>query len=608
MESDAALDVGSDVPPDVESDATLDVGPDAALDVDAGVAWVILAGLKNSPLSTSPRAVRFKAQIEGLLAGEHAPVCSICRHIPRHGHEIPKEAKVLNCPKPTLGTGSAIRKCPECGTYYYYKYMEEYDDMYLDTTILLRRMDPAEVLTKLPPDEKEDYEARVPQLLAGYRENLGHPEEFARVEAAWMLTRYAVATSDWHAVEGLLAHEDPVVLRTVFHELSSFDGGQIPAGTTAHGIRAGLQSEEPTIRSDASTILAKHAANSRDYHVLRDLLAHPAPEIVSSAGTQIWRGVRDENLDITPLETEIVPLTRSEEDGIRSPARHALVEAITTVGANYLDAFITNLAAPNPDVREEAALSLSRLADKRVDISQALPRLGKLVTEKKTAYSSLQAILSAASWTKADITPVIPDLVQLLDSTLKSYHTDACRCLYHAIKNGFDISAAYPVLGKRIAALQYSATNIFDIAINRGHDIAPLEPHLLKILPHLPTDAFGETALMYLAFIYQQREDWAALKGLLAHKNKHIPGPAARLLAERGENYGALLPVLARNLYHSYWYVRTEAAAALRHLVEQVPGLKTRVTQAVTQSAPRGARGKKANEELDAFLEELGKD
>ncbi len=556
---------------------------------NTSVAHTILDGLNRPPIGANPQAVRLREQIEALLAGEHNPVCSICRQISRRNQEIPREAKVLKLPAPSLGTGSAIRKCPECGIYYYYEYEQEYDDMSLDTTIILRRMDPAEVLERLEGDEREQYVAQIPHLIDDYRDDLAHPEEFARVEAAWMLTRYIVATSDWKFLADLLTHEDPIVRRAVFQELSTFEGAQIPAGNLSQNIRTGLQDYDVLIRRDASTILAKWAIVSKDFRVLQELLTYSEPEIVSSAGQQVWRAVRNEDLDISLLKPDLIAMLRSNDSRVRSMARHALIDAGKTSGGIDPGIFITNLGDPDPEVRDDAASALAQLAQQRYDISPALQGLGKLLTDKKTVYSGLKAILNAVSWAKTDITPVIPGLIGLLESDLTSYHGDACQILYYAIEHGLDVSVAYPVLGKRIARLQYSATNIFDIGMKRGHDISLLEPYLLKILPRLPTDAFGEDTVKYLAYIYLKKKNWEALKGLLEHKNKHVPGPTACLLAEKDVDYSPLLPNLARNLYHSYWYVRSEAASALKQLARQNPALEKRIKQTVTQSAPNGA-------------------
>nr|MDO8111113.1 hypothetical protein [Candidatus Sigynarchaeota archaeon] len=545
---------------------------------DRETAQLINDTLKKAARKPGKMAILLIERLDELLAGKHSPVCSICRNIPRSKiynseYDLPKEVKKFQLQTPSLGSETTIPKCPECGALYYYNFEQEYDDMSLDTTIVLKRLDPIEALQYLKDKEKESYENSLPDKIMAYWNDLKHPVEYAREEAAWALTRYAIAKHRWDDIAKMLGFADPTVRREIMQELSAAGANAIAMKDLSPLLKAAIEDPDLLTRYHAALILAQDSIHTGDHEALERLINHRDKDVVSAATYQIWMAVRNEKLDISPFYAKLVALTRSKTETIRNHTRYALEESTkSTKGTSkksVMDIFIKNLSDADPDVRNDAASSLGNIAeDERKDISKAIPKLADLLGNKDTAWQAINTLKKAASWTKLKILEAVPALVSALKSSDINIQENAAEVLYQAMKNGADISAAYPLLGNHLGKtgnLQSIAVEIFNAALEKGNDISIIEPSLRSLMTGRLDDYNGDFIVKVLTTIYLKAKDWKKLEQLLGHENKHVPGKVASRLEEENKDITPLVPALVKNLGHGYWYVRDRAAAALSH-------------------------------------------
>ncbi len=535
---------------------------------DGKTAQAISAILRQIEFKNSDAAVQLGKKLRGLIAGYQAPVCSICRHIPRSNvNDVPSQARVLDLPTPSLSCTSLIRKCPECGTYYYYMYAEEMDDMSIDRTVDLHRMDPVEALQRLEGKDKAEYEQKLPDLLKKFRADLQHPVEFARSEAAWALTRYTLDKQQWKDVQDLLQIPDVSIRRNVFQELFKFGFEKLPLDLLRDRLQDAINDNDSKIRHDAANILSQDFIAGKDYASILDFIDHSQEEVVSAVTYWIWMAVRNAQFDISRIRERLVSLTRSKNSSARSSARFALMEAKPSPGESVLDILIANLRDPDVKVREEAAGSLEHLAEEKTDISKAFPALITLFRDRKVAWYAIEALRHAAYWAKLDISVAVPALTAILEKEVKRpthLTEDIDHTLYQAMENGTEISAAYPVLAKLLPTGKVGV-GIFEMAMKRGHDLSALEPDFRKYFEKKinDNDYDSEFSVKILTYIYTRRKRWDDLKGLLEHENKHVPGPVASWLSDVPDDITPVIPILVKNVLHSYWFVRDTSVAAL---------------------------------------------
>ncbi len=537
---------------------------------NAKIAQTISTFLEGADFKTSGAAKQLAEKLLGLLAGAYSPICSICRHIPRSSGGYgspPSEARVLNLPTPSLDCVSLIRKCPECGTYYYYMYAEEMDDLSIDRSMDLHRLDPVEALQRLQGNDRVEYEQKLPDLLKKFRADLQHPVEFARSEAAWALARYALDKQQWNDIQDLLQIPDVLIRRNVFQELFNFGFGKLPLDLLRDRLREAINDSDSKIRYNAASILSQEIIARKDYASLAEFLDHPREEAVAAITYWIWMAVRDSQFDISRLRERLVEFTRSKIAAIRDHARYTLIEAKPHPGKSAIDVLIDNLSADDVKVRKDAAMSLVHLAEEKTDISKAFPALIEMLKDKEMAWYAIDALHNAASWGKLDITLAVPALIRMLEKAFKK-PSDSCtdieQTLYKAMKNGTNISAAYPALAKLLLSRKVGV-EIFEEAMKRGEDLSTLESDI-RINDN---DYDSEFSVKLLTYIYARGKKWDDLKSLLEHENKNVPGPAASWLAEVPDDITPIIPALVKNVLHSYWYVRDSSVRALLRFMQQ---------------------------------------
>ncbi|MFX0102884.1 MAG: HEAT repeat domain-containing protein [Candidatus Hodarchaeota archaeon] len=534
-------------------------------------ARLIVETLEKKEYALIPIARDLKKKVNLLLKGEISPVCSICRNIPRSKiysfkHDVPKEYRKLDNYKPPSGYCPVNKVCPECGTFYHYDYEEEWDDMSLDITITLQRLDPVDVLRYLNEPDKKEYEKKIPGILEQFRKDLDHPVQFKVDEAAWVLTRYTIHEQDWDEIKEMLESKNKILRKNAFLELFRAGIDKFPRSRFEPYFRAMLDDEDDSIRIGSANALALIIIKRNDFEDLTDMLEHPDDGIKLATLRRISSSVYNEKLDISPIEELITSMSASENEDLQYTSNYILEDWMKH-SKNVMTVFLKNLQHDDARVRENAAYSLRNLANKKKDISKAIPGLIELLKDDETVYSALEALRSAVNYAKVDISEAFPTLVEMMKDPSRHRYSDISWLLYQCKEKGLDISSTYEIMGKNMWELdknkQGSEDDIFRKAMENDEDLSVIEPYLEKCLTKRLDDYWGDSVVYILTYIYLKQEKWDKIIFLLEHDNKNIPGPCANTLEQYAADIEPLVPVLAKNILGDYWYTRNRAAWAL---------------------------------------------
>jgi hypothetical protein len=554
---------------------------------DGGLARSIIDAIKGIPFEPGTTGQRLLATLTSQIDGKHSPVCTICSQIQRdssYSREpyMSNDTSKLGLEEPSLGSHAAMHECPECGALYWYEYEQEIDDMSLDTSTSLRRLDPVEALERLSGAARDAYQKKVLDLLTKYRADLEHPIDFARGEAAWMLARYAMKKGDWPGLLDLLRRKDEAILAVVLHEITKWEKGGLPIDEIYSLLDQPLSHGSTWIKFDAATIVTRVLIAKKDLAGITRFLESKDPIILTGVTGAIWLAVRNEHLDIGPLIHTLVPLTRADDRSVRNNTLYALQEAglkpekfkKLVKGAqdarSLVDLLIKNLADKRTDVRNDAVRSLEYMVDKGDMIQGAIPAIVTLLGDAETTYNAVSTLKHATN-RKVDISTAIPALVDCLKDPTNQYHASITELLAQAQKAGVDISPAYDVLGRLMpndkGNLKPMATQIFEQALKNNEDLSIIEPNLEKAIGRGENDSYSDSFIKIYTYINIKKGEWGKVIKLLEHHNKNVPGPVAAYLAEINSDIEPLVQPLINNLLHRYWYVRGESASALKKYI-----------------------------------------
>lgn len=592
---------------------------------DASISRAILDAIKDARFEPGTTGALLKAVLAEQLEGKHAPVCSICSQIPRdsawnRGPCMSNDTSKLNLEEPSLGSHASLHACPECGAYYWYEYEQVYDDMSLDTTTSLRRLDLDETMERLSGIARATFEKQLPALLDKYKADLDHPVDFARGEAAWMLARHAIKRKDWPALVALLKRDDEIVVATILFELVREQQPALPVDDIGDLLKKCLAASSLWIRHDAATLVARQLVSRKDYPALIPLLKHDDPHVLNGVTGVIWLAVRNEHFDLDPLIPALIPLTRADDRSVRNNTLHALKEASLKPGKikqlapgarrglSTIDVLVSNMSDARADVRNDAARTLGYMITEGAegvdgaDMAAAIPAIIKLIENPATTYNAISALKLAVN-RKMDISPAMHVLVDCLKDPRNAYHDSITELLVGAQRAGVDISAAYDILGKIMpnnrGNLKPMAVQIFEQACKNNEDVALIEPYLEKAIGKGENDSYGESFIKIYTYINIKNARWEKVIKLLEHPNKHVPGSVASYLAEHVMDFEPLVPALVKSLLHGYWYVRSEAADALKKYMGLGKHARDVVRANLKNVDPRNAKDTK---DLDAVI------
>lgn len=244
--------------------------------------------------------------------------CHVCKTLPHSqfadimgGDSLPEQ---IDCFQIFGSRWHQIRKCPHCGTYYYYEYDIDNEIFHSSEDESLQRISPEQALAKLQkmkekknPTVKREIEAiikSIPQSIIRFEDELQNRSVARRQFAVRCLLEHYTKKNDHDAVGSLLTHRDKV------------------------------------IRNAALSKLSRH--NHHAYiDILSTLLSHEDPR------------------------TRYLTIILIVEHGNGTDYKKAL------------PALIKALSDKSPKVRKQAIFSISEAAEHKIDISEAIPMIRK---------------------------------------------------------------------------------------------------------------------------------------------------------------------------------------------------------------------------------------
>lgn len=286
----------------------------------------------------------------------HAP-CEICKEIPDSDYAYLDRDEVLSpASKKLEAIGEDFRRCPLCGTYYYYSYMppgpgnvgdrEDLDRFTAKENELVRPLLEA-------TEQTTDLDLLVVAALAGEDEQIRGK---ARKAFSLALERMSVP-SLIPCFQKLLDHPDGAVRKLVCGVLlGSRFGNEI--GRFEILLTQSLSHEETGVRLNASQTLAKFYTNRGDFNSVKKLLSAQDESIQQGAAAFL-------HLDA---------VVRPEIASLFSDLARLLSDA-------------------NQDIGNHVAGILYNAVDKGLDISPTLPALAKAISDAPGArYWGLKAL------------------------------------------------------------------------------------------------------------------------------------------------------------------------------------------------------------------------
>lgn len=414
-------------------------------------------------IRSRPReSARIRAALSGfpILPELHDanPVCSICASIPRsqeysyEGEVPPAFEKLELVSSEEHSLPAEMRRCPECGSFYEYSFEAETEDMSHYVSIQLRRVAPAEMLSRARGSLLVRVQNSYPSLIENAKQNLDHPVRRERAEAAWALASHAIDHGEFDLLAALCANEDKIIRSEAIHEASAAcDAGREsrPIGVL---LAARLDDSAEEIGAVAARGLARLMIGQGDTEGLLDLL-HRRPAVIASAAQQVWLALAASTLKAEPLIGRLTELIAHPLELARRYATLALKAAgfpgpgpeAGSLVTGRLEAFFSALSHSDARIRCDAADALRGALELNLNIDPAVPRLIELLVDQESAWHANRT-LGALAGKGTSIAGAFPAIARQL-TVRPEMREEFLETLRSAQNSGADLVSILPFLG-----------------------------------------------------------------------------------------------------------------------------------------------------------------
>ncbi len=549
---------------------------------DSGVAEYLHLALPAAEIlalepGSAPAAARLRAACERPVAA-----CSICARLPRSGNwnyesELPAGYDKLD------GRGGSA-KCPECGRRYGRYYEDEWEDMSHSETWSLERWTPPEALAQLKAAALQEYKASLDGWIARFREELRHPAQAVREEAAYDLAAHFAATGQWEELSALVSPGEDTVRLRALDSLRKRPEDPTPLLGTLHGL---LTAGHHAVRSRAADILATRAVRLNDVAALRVLLDSADAQVLAASAEAVFQGTHNA-FDAAPLFDRLAELRKRAESSVSAPARRTLTVLAEKPGPpDALPLLVEDLSSPVADVRSSAAFAITRIVPSRPDAVAALPKFVELLRDSDSvswAMDGLQALAAAG----ADILPAIPVIVACALDPKCHRREDMVYWLQRLAAGGADLRPHIAGIASLLAgteSMQSAAHQLLLEIFRKGADMSAAVEPLRAMLDDAPP-YIREYAGELLANWHVQKRDVEGLRLLLRHARPEPPGVAAEVLRKSRFDVVPLLPDLVALIGHPKSWTRGKSVEALVAFAGSGPAAHEAVVAALKQGGP----------------------